>query len=160
MNSSPRLLVGTDGSPASERAVRWTADFARTTAADVILVHVVSTVVEWVLSAVQIDFVGVEKEHQELLETTWSDPLRAAGVPVRTLLRRGDAAKVLNEVAEHEEADLVIVGQAGRGAIGVPRLGGVTLRLAHHTTRPLVIVPTRAGPSPARSPSVAGGAER
>ncbi len=136
-----RLVVATDGSAASNEAVRWSAEFAQRTSADVTLVHVVSTVIEWVLSAVQIDFVKVEREHRELLEGRWSEPFRAAGVPVRTLLRRGDAAGTLAEVADAENADLIVVGRAGHGATGIPRLGGVALRLAHHTTRPLVLIP-------------------
>jgi nucleotide-binding universal stress UspA family protein len=141
MNTPLRLLVATDGSPAGEDAVQWSAGFAAATGAQVVLAHVVSSVIEWVLSAVQIDFMRVEQEHQALLEGAWSEPFRAAGVPVRTRMLRGDAAKLLGELAEEEDSDLIVVGRSGRGATGVQRLGSVALRLVHHTTRPLVLVP-------------------
>jgi nucleotide-binding universal stress UspA family protein len=85
-----RLLVATDGSLAAQRAVQWTADFARRTDAEVILVHVVSTIGEWIMSAAQIDFIRVEKERRLLLEGGWSEPLREASVRYRTHLARGN----------------------------------------------------------------------
>ena len=53
------------------------------------------------------------------------------GTPVEVLLGRGEA----------EDADLMVVGLRGAGGLPGLRLGSVTDMLAHHTTRPLAVVP-------------------
>jgi nucleotide-binding universal stress UspA family protein len=142
-----RLLVATDGSPAAQRAVEWSANFAGRTDADVILAHVVSSVAEWMMSVAQIDFMRVEAEHRFLLDGLWSEPLRNAGVRYRTHLTRGDPVKCLLDFAENADADLVVIGKTGRTAAGDFLLGGSAMRLAHRSTRPLILVP-ELGPDP------------
>jgi nucleotide-binding universal stress UspA family protein len=68
-------------------------------------------------------------------------PLRDRGVACRTLVETGNPAEVLNRVAVQEDADLVVVGRRGRGGFAEMLLGSVPHALAHHSTRPLVIVP-------------------
>jgi nucleotide-binding universal stress UspA family protein len=76
-----RLVVATDGAPVSGNAVRWSAESARTTGAEVTLVYVVSTVIESVLSAVQIDFVKVEAEHRSSWSRRGASPSGLWGFP-------------------------------------------------------------------------------
>jgi nucleotide-binding universal stress UspA family protein len=136
-----RLLVATDGSSAAQQAVQWSARFARQTDAEVLLVHVVSSIGEWMLSVAQIDFLRVEREHRRLLDDVWSGPLREAGVRYRTHLTRGEPVKCLLGLAEEEDVDLVVIAKTGRTAAGDLLLGGSAMRLAHRSTRPLILVP-------------------
>lgn len=53
---------------------------------------------------------------------------------------QGDAATVLLEAAEN--AELLVVGNAGRGALAGAVAGSVALRCAHHARCPVVLVPS------------------
>jgi nucleotide-binding universal stress UspA family protein len=146
LNTPLRVLVATDGSEASQGAVRWSAAFARGTGAEVIVAHVLSTVIEWFLSVAQIDFLAVEKEHRALLAGAWTEPLREAGVAYRTEFRTGATTPALLGLADEEDVDLIVIGRTGRTSPGEFLLGGSATKLAHHTTRPLILVPEQAAP--------------
>ena len=107
MSSPPRILVATDGSPAAEHAVQWCADFARATGAEIVLMHTVSKVGEWLMSVAQIDFVKVEAERRDLLERVWSEPLRKAEVLYRTRFLTGDPVQTILSTAEEEDVDFI-----------------------------------------------------
>ena len=84
------------------------------------------------------------------------------GVPtphVRTEVMRGAAADLLVEVAG--EADLLVVGSRGRGALRGLLLGSVALHCVLHAACPVLVVhPQSSGPAsgPVRSePALAGG---
>jgi nucleotide-binding universal stress UspA family protein len=137
-----RLLVGVDGSDGSRRAVEWTARLAATTGADVTAVHVL-TYDRALLRDLSLDTIRTWRiELQRDLESSWTDPLRAAGVAHRCLLVEDDSpAAGLLAVAERERADLLVVGARGRGSLAGRVLGGVSYRLVHHADRPVVVVP-------------------
>jgi len=149
-----RLLVATDGSPAAQRAVEWSADFARRIDGEVLLAHVVSSIGEWMMSIAQINYMRIETEHRLLLEGLWSEPLRETGVRYRTSLTRGDPVKCLLGLADEEDADFLVIAKTGRTAAGDFLLGGTATRLAHRSTRPLILVPERR-PWPAEAPDAA-----
>ncbi|HLH69672.1 MAG TPA: universal stress protein, partial [Candidatus Dormibacteraeota bacterium] len=69
-------------------------------------------------------------------------PLEEAGVPYRTVERDGRPATVIREVADEEEADLVVVGRRGRGRVVELLLGSVSHELSHTCQRPLLLIPT------------------
>jgi nucleotide-binding universal stress UspA family protein len=58
---------------------------------------------------------------------------------VERQVMRGDAGTVLLEAAR--EADLLVLGNHGRGAIAGVLTGSVAQRCAHHVRCPLVLVP-------------------
>ena len=111
-----RMLVGTDGSEDSGHAVEWCAEFARSAGVEVIVRHVVAAVSEWMMSAAQINFQEVEKEHRRLLSGPWTEPLRAAGVAYEVVQASGDPVRTLLDVAEDKDVDLIAIGKSGRGA--------------------------------------------
>ncbi|HZV50739.1 MAG TPA: universal stress protein, partial [Candidatus Dormibacteraeota bacterium] len=57
------------------------------------------------------------------------------------------------EVADEEDAGLVVVGRRGRGRIAELLLGSVSHELSHTCRRPLLLVP---GPTGASRPRPAG----
>jgi nucleotide-binding universal stress UspA family protein len=143
MTDSQRILVGVDGSDDSQHAVEWCAEFARRSGAEVIVCHVVSNVGDWMLSAAQVDFQNIEKEHQRLLSGAWTEPLRGGGVRYEVVQLSGDPVKELLALADSKDVDLIIIGKAGHGALRELLLGGTATKLAHRTTRPLLLIPAR-----------------
>jgi nucleotide-binding universal stress UspA family protein len=136
-----RILVGTDGSDDAHHAVEWCAAYARDSDIEIVVCHVVTKFAEWMMSAGQMDFQAVEKEHFRLLGGLWTEPLRTAGVPYRVVQASGDPVRTLLAIADDEDVELIVIGKAGHGAIGELLLGGTAAKFAHRTTRPLLIVP-------------------
>lgn len=132
-----RLLVGVDGSDASAAALAWAGRLARLSGAEVV-----------VATAFRPDEAEVSPEHyaelkrqaERRLATEWSEPLRGSDVRHRPMLLTGSPDALL-EAAEREDVDLVVVGPRGRGGFRALHIGSVAHHLAHHTPRPLAIVP-------------------
>ena len=133
-----KLVVGVDGSSRAAAALGWAARFAVRTQAELLIV---SAWQRRQAEGTQDDFAERRAAAQQRLEGEWSDPARAAGISrLRTRQLDGSPEKLL-EVADAEEADLVVVGNRGAGGFAALHIGSVAHHLAHHTRRPLAIVP-------------------
>ena len=131
-----RLLVGMDGSAGAKAALRWAAGIADPLGAEVVALSA------WTPQQAELPPAEWEAEHREL-----SDSLSAAltGLPgvrsMRSEVVDGAPVDALLERGESEDADLLVVGLRGSGGFLGLRLGSVTDTLAHHTSRPLAVVP-------------------
>jgi nucleotide-binding universal stress UspA family protein len=134
------IVVGVDDSPQARRALQWAIDEARVREATLIAVHamrtplVAHTPVAAVMAAEQARV--QEPPLDRIVEST-----DAGDVEVERRSRAGDAAGVLIEIAQEEDADLLVVGSRGHGGFMGLLLGSVSATLAHHSPCPLVIVP-------------------
>lgn len=144
--TSARIVVGLDGSEGSDRALRWCADIAGRLGFEVVAVHVVPIpVVAWVVPMGAMSMAETTHEsHDKLLAMArdeWCAPLNDAGVKFDVLLVEGNAAFMLMDVADREDAGMIVVGSRGRGGFRELLLGSTSHQLAHHAKRPVVIVP-------------------
>jgi len=132
-----KVVVGTDGSESATRAVARAVELARSVGAELIVVHAhADTSVGYGLSSEESPPVDRGKGILDEAESR-----HAADIAVRTILRKGDAAESLLDVAEEEAADLIIVGN--RGMTGARRfLGSVPNRVSHHATCDVLVVHT------------------
>ena len=141
-----RIVVGVDGSPASERAVRWAVEHARTAHRPVL------AVLAWQLTtlpsppAAREDWAVPplgewEALARELLGRTVAHAAGDTGVEVEELVLHRPAAAGLLEVVR--PADLLVLGERGRGGFTRLLLGSVSRQCAEHATCPVVIVPPR-----------------
>jgi nucleotide-binding universal stress UspA family protein len=141
------VVVGTDGSPNAEAAVREAAKVAK---ADGAVVHVVTaypdipTYGETISSSAKRDRIDLREVAEGVLTRTAGE-LESQGVEVETDAREGDPAKVILDVAREQDADLIVVG--ARGLTGLRRflLGSVSSKLAHHADCSLLIVREKSG---------------
>ena len=78
-----------------------------------------------------------------------------AGLPVRTLAVPGGAARALTETAEHEHADLVVVGSSRHGAVGRVLPGTTAERLLHGAPSAVAVAPRGYAPAKVHSIGVA-----
>jgi len=119
-NSHVRIVVGTDGSPASEEALKALAARNWPPQSEVKVVMVDDPIAPDFLGKV-IPPVGkmIEEDRQE--ERAWVekiskssvDILRDAGIKVSCVLREGDPKQELCKAAEEWHADCIFVGSAG-----------------------------------------------
>jgi nucleotide-binding universal stress UspA family protein len=135
------IVVGTDGSPGAEAAIRKVIELAGGTGASVHLVCAFpgrSTMERIGMSARQepVDLRGVAADVLARDERKFDE----AGFTVEKHAREGDPAHVIIDVASEQDADLIVVG--ARGTAGVRRfmLGSVAGKLSHHAPRSLLIV--------------------
>jgi len=134
-----RILVGTDGSEHARRAVRWAADLASLTGAEVVAVHSVGLLVTTPDGPVP--STPFHDRLRAALENEWTAELRATGVPVRCRLVEGSAVTALLQAAEDESADLIVVGSRGAGGFSELHLGSTSHQIALYADRPVTIVP-------------------
>ena len=120
-----RVLVGTDLSPTSERAIEWAADLAERFEAELLVLQVVSE--------------SPAAAAEELAR--FSE--RVAGPGARTRVATGDdpAAAIVKAVHE-EKADVVVLGSAGMQGRKEFLLGNVPNRVSHNAPCTVVIVDT------------------
>ena len=84
--------------------------------------------------------------------------LEAAAVPYEMEVVLGEPGAMLQEMAENLEADLVIVGARGMGAIKSAWLGSVSQRLLQHCSKPVVVVkPPQEDGAAAEAAAIDGG---
>jgi nucleotide-binding universal stress UspA family protein len=134
------LVVGFDGSEHATAAVDWACGFASPgSTVDIVAVW------EFTPSLFSGD-VGsspdaAERARQHLDDQVADLPAsaRRADIAVNTHFVQGRPREVLSTRAS--EADLLVVGVRGRGAIGAALLGSVSTWLLHHVDRPVAVIP-------------------
>lgn len=146
-----RILVGVDGSQGSEAALAWAIRLARQTAAEIVALHAFEIPVYAqpdiamgpVYTAPPADPQWWDRLRQAMAHTfeqEWCASLARSGVPYRTVLAEGRPATVIEEVAEREAVDLVVVGRRGLGGLTELILGSVSHAIVHRVRRPVAVV--------------------
>jgi nucleotide-binding universal stress UspA family protein len=132
------ILVPTDFSQSSQRAVEMASLIARSQHAKLVLVHVLDLPVTYSESPLVYTFAGEEiaAAERELAETMPSDP---AIVCERKILK-GETAISILRAAEDVDADLIVVGTHGRTGALHMLLGSVAEKVLRHARCPVMAV--------------------
>jgi nucleotide-binding universal stress UspA family protein len=142
------IVVGTDGSDTALQAVREAVSLAAAVGASIELVSAYEPVAgrrlrERAREAPRAEqwMINVREDVEATLRSA-SAEVEAAGVPVRTYAREGDAADAILDVAEERGADLIVVGN--KGMTGAKRflLGSVPNKVSHHAPCSVLIIRT------------------
>ncbi len=139
------IVVGTDGSETSKRAV---AEATRLAEAMGSAVHVVSAyeplrgarIVGAPEAAAKVWAVRPDAKVQSIVEQA-AAAVRMRGVTVESHTLTGDPAEALLEIAEREKADLIVVGNRGMHGVG-RMLGSVPNKVSHRASCHVLIVAT------------------
>jgi nucleotide-binding universal stress UspA family protein len=138
------IVVGVDGSAASRAAAQEAIDLAAATDASLVVVAAYTT------PTVYSDtFFAVPA--QEPADTVAREAAAdvaalaaAAGVDATVEVLEGHAASEVLHVAELREADLIVVGSRGLGALSSAFVGSVSRWLLSHAHIPVLVVKERA----------------
>src|SRR3712207_4124795 len=109
------IVVGTDGSASAAAAVRRGAEIATGSGAELHLVTAfpdVPSYRERLESSAKRESIDLREVAEGVLARA-ADEAKGRGVQVETHAREGDAAKVILDVAEEQNADLIVVGARG-----------------------------------------------
>ncbi|OLR94480.1 universal stress protein [Actinokineospora bangkokensis] len=144
-----RVVVGVDGGPGDEAALRFAFDHAAATGRVLTAVHT------WGNPALDglalgghpaVDWRPVAEHAQQVLDAAlhpWSD--KHPGVAVERVVRHSSPTPLLIEMSHH--AGLVVVGSRGRGSVAGLFLGSTSQALVHHCACPVAVVRPEPVPS-------------
>ena len=142
------IVVGTDGSETATEAVRQAVDLAKQISAKLELVSAYEPVSDQRLREERTevpDDVQWMVNPREDVDATLRDAAELAkqnDVQVEIYARQGDPADAILDVAEEQNADLIIVGN--KGMTGAKRflLGSVPNKVSHHAPCSVLIIRT------------------
>ena len=142
------IVVGTDGSDTAQEAVRQATELAQTVDAQLNVVSAYEPVPEGRLrderkdAPAELEWSINPREDVEATLAKAAEGVEAAGVKVQTFAREGDPADAILDVAEEQNADLIVVGN--KGMTGAKRflLGSVPNKVSHHAPCSVLIIRT------------------
>ncbi|WP_136518590.1 MULTISPECIES: universal stress protein [Cellulomonas] len=140
-----RIVVGVDGSPSAEAALRLAIHEAKVWEAELIAVsgvpvHAMTGVLAWLPSAV--DHEQVLRDVAEGLDVVVDRALGGrSDVQVKRHVLDGTGAELLTEFSA--ATDLIVVGSRGRGGFAGLLLGSTSQAVLHHTRCPVMVVTAR-----------------
>jgi nucleotide-binding universal stress UspA family protein len=138
-----KILIATDGSDSAHEALEFGLDLAAEQDARAFVVHVAPSVdvmpyanFGYVAPSVPHEFNEHDRESlQEAAELAAEN-----GVDVETVLLKGRPADEIVTYADTIDADLIVVGSRGHGAIASALIGSVSRGVLHESRRPILIV--------------------
>ncbi len=140
----PGIVVGVDGSPASNVAVYWAGQEAAMRNVPLTLVYVVNPVVPtWPAAPVPVEFEQWQKENARMFI---DDAIKIVeengknGGPVEINSEVVFSATVPTLVDLSKEAEMIVVGCRGHGALARVLLGSVSTGLVHHAHCPVAVI--------------------
>lgn len=138
------VVVGVDGSPASDRAVIWAARQAALEGRPIALVHGASP-------TVATTWMGAPAYNPATLLQAIEDSAKAQLEAAAGVVREREPSLEVYRVHDHRDprdallahaanASMVVVGSRGRGPMASLLLGSVSLAVSQHATCPVVVV--------------------
>ena len=143
-----RILVTTDGSPLSEKAVNHAIDLAATVNAELVVLKVLPCYPQYYFEG----SISLPTTEIERIEKLWADEgaaiVEAAkklaeerGVKVRTVLTRADViSNAIIETAKARGADLIVMASHGRKGVERLLLGSETQQVLVHAPIPVLVL--------------------
>lgn len=140
------IVVGTDGSDTASEALHRAGHLAQALGARV---HIVSAYEP--ATGVKVSATGGGEQAEwsirpdvevDTVLTEAAGRVHALGVEVATYARKEDAAEAILDVAEEQDADLIVVGNKGMRGTKRFLLGSVPDKISHHAPCSVLIVRT------------------
>lgn len=160
--STKPVIVGVDDSPPSRVAVDWAARDAARRGAHLKLVHVLTPPAVMAFPDVPMPPTYLEWQEEQgrtLLDSSLATATEAAGdagIEITTEMVSGPPIPVLADLST--DAQMIVVGCHGRGALARTLLGSVSTGLVHHAHCPVAIIHDEDPlmPHPSQAPVVVG----
>jgi nucleotide-binding universal stress UspA family protein len=136
------IIVAVDGSDASNHALEMAADIASKFGAHLTTINVYTPPYlppdPYAVSSGELE-ASVRKYGEDVARGA-ATVAQARGVRADWVAVSGAPAELIVDLAIEKDADLVVVGNRGRGAVKRALLGSVSSRLTHICNKPLLIV--------------------
>jgi nucleotide-binding universal stress UspA family protein len=149
MDSDPKedtmkkILIATDGSDSGHEALEFGLDLAAEQDASTFVVHVAPAVDVMPYASFAVAAPTVPHELSEHDREPLNEAVEIAAekdLDVKTELLKGNPADEIVAFADTIDADLIVVGSRGHGAIASALLGSVSRGVLHESRRPVLVV--------------------
>jgi nucleotide-binding universal stress UspA family protein len=137
-----KILIATDGSASAREAIEFGLELASEHAAEVTFAHVVP-----VLDRSFVDGIGVPAAVPHRIDEVDRRPLEDAlalaaefDVDAKAELLAGLPVDEIVAYADSIDADLIVIGSRGRGALATALLGSISRGVLHEARRPVLVV--------------------
>jgi nucleotide-binding universal stress UspA family protein len=141
------IVIGTDGSPGADGAMRWCASLAAQLGAEVVAIRAYSPLDELATAEEGTDLTELAARAATRLHDEWCAPLAEAAVTYRSRLAEDLPIEALVTAAAQEGADMIVIGSHGESGWRERIMGSTATSLTHHVSCPVAIVP-QGGPAP------------
>lgn len=146
MDWNPKVIVvGADGSEASQRAAQTASAMARSRGAELHVVTVVRPPEGWwgvvgspPSAGSLVDAMADAQRHA--IDTTM-EAIDASDLEVVTAEELGDPASMLIQYCANHDADLLVIGKRGAGLAERLLVGSVADRVVHRCDLPVLVIP-------------------
>ena len=134
------ILLAVDGSECSNKALTYARDMARTYRATLWLVHVFAHPSD-LLGYDDFEKLYAKRKHagQSVLDAA-REILGESDIKVREDLCEGPEAETILNCAENIQADLIVMGTRGMGALKGLLLGSISRKVIHYASCPVMVV--------------------
>ena len=156
LSTMKKVLIGLDYDSSAEKVAEAGYAFAKAMDAEVILVHVVADSQYYASTEFSpimgfsgfndFDFLqpdllnGLKKSSEKFLEASKK---HLNDERIETMVLQGDVTESILAAADDRKADLIVMGSHSRKWLENIVLGSATSKVLHHTTIPLLVIPTR-----------------
>lgn len=147
-----KILLPTDGSKNSERAIAHALTIAEFEDAEIVVLNVVDSVYltglpeedlitksEMILEEESKKVTSRVEEIIKKLEEEKGSESKEIKVTTKTI--EGNAADVILKVSENEDIDLIVIASSGKHMLDRFLLGSVTEKTVRHTKVPILVIP-------------------
>lgn len=141
-----KLVIGLDGQSSGDKALEFAKDVAATsTDCELIVVYVI----EWSPFSFQTAEENAQRHKRreeeisiamERVVTPAVESLKAAGLSARAIVRHGDVADTIDDIAHEEGATQIIVARSSAGGLTSRLFGSSTANLVMHARVPVTVV--------------------
>lgn len=142
-----KLLVATDFSPQTDKVLRVARRLASALSAELCVLHVAAPEPAFKTYGAgerqDWDETAAENREEHRLVREAAQSMRDAGIDAVGIMLQGPPAKVILEEADKLDADLIVMGSHGFGAVFKLLLGSVSSAVMKKSGRPVLIVPAQ-----------------
>ena len=136
-----RVMAGFDGSEASRRALAAALRLAKDQSADLVVTYVQEHLPRYPGDPGEVAEEHETSERHSLeLRREVESLAKEAGVEARLRVVKGNAPRLLCDVAAEERADLVVIGHKGRSGLWGGLLGGTADKVVDHAPCSVLVV--------------------
>lgn len=133
-----KVLIATDGSKYSRSAEKKAIDFAKSYGGELIVVSVVDVPSELYAESPKTveELVNKAKGYVEDVKKD----AESSGVKAQTVVKEGEAYRIITETAKETGAGIIVIGSHGRTGLKRLLMGSVTEKVIGHTSCPVLVV--------------------
>lgn len=133
------IVLALDGSDGAKRAIPPAVELAKRDDAKIVIAHVEEDIAGKGGGPIRYDEEAVQDEIKAEAERLSEEGIDAS-VRMKSVFLGGPAPAIM-EIADSEDADLIVVGTRGLSMLAGLALGGVAQRLLHLAHQPVLVVP-------------------